>query len=80
MEVKFGRFLSNEAVTNQEIITSGVEKTRELSKGEHVLAIQDTTEINHQRHKNKVSGLGTVGNGVDIGFFLYLRNLKFRWR
>lgn len=71
LEVKFGRFLSNEAVTNQEIITSGVEKTRELSKGEHVLAIQDTTEINHQRHKNKVSGLGTVGNGVDIGFFLH---------
>lgn len=71
MEVRFGRFLSNESVRSEEIIACAVEKTSELSAGEHVLAIQDTTEINHQRHKNSVRGLGKVGNGTDIGFFLH---------
>lgn len=41
------------------------------SAGRHVLAIQDTTEINYQAHARRVSGLGTVGNGTDVGFFLH---------
>ena len=43
----------------------------ERSAGRHVLAIQDTTEINYQAHAGRVSGLGTVGNGTDVGFFLH---------
>jgi hypothetical protein len=35
------------------------------------LAIQDTSEINYQAHVNRVSGLGTVGNGKDVGFFIH---------
>ncbi|WP_291064441.1 hypothetical protein [Hydrogenophaga sp.] len=41
------------------------------SRGRHVLAIQDSSEINFQRHANRVSGLGTLGNGSDLGFFIH---------
>ena len=71
IEAKFGRLLSNASVSSEEIIRYATEKASELSEGEHVLGIQDTTEINHQRHRNGVKGLGTVGNGTDVGFFLH---------
>lgn len=38
--------------------------------GRRVLVIQDTTELNFAAHKASKRGFGTVGNGVDIGFFL----------
>lgn len=41
------------------------------SAGRHVLAIQDTTEINYPAPARRVSGLRTVGNGPDVGFFLH---------
>ena len=44
---------------------------RRLSAGRHVLAIHDTTEINDPAHAGRVFGLGTVGNGTDLGFFLH---------
>lgn len=37
----------------------------------HVLAVQDTSEINYQRHAGRTTGLGTVGNGTDVGIFLH---------
>lgn len=39
--------------------------------GRHVLAIQDTSEINYQAHAGRVKGLGPVGNGTDLGFFIH---------
>jgi hypothetical protein len=39
--------------------------------GRHVLAIQDTTELNFEAHAGRTRGLGRVGNGVDHGFFLH---------
>lgn len=41
------------------------------TENRHVLLIEDTTEINLQKHVNRVSGLGTVGNGKDVGFFVH---------
>jgi hypothetical protein len=36
------------------------------------LGIQDTTEINYQAHAGRITaGLGTVGNGKDLGFFMH---------
>lgn len=70
-EVKFGRWLSNKKVMSQELIKNIVEKTGSLVVGRRVLAIQDTTEINYQAHAKRVRGLGTVGNGKDVGFFLH---------
>jgi hypothetical protein len=37
----------------------------------HVLAVQDTTELNFQHHAGKVRGLGAVGNGTDLGLFVH---------
>ena len=70
-EIKFGRWLRNKAVTIENLINAELTRTSELVKGRHVLAIQDTTEINYQSHAGRVKGLGTVGNGVDAGLYLH---------
>jgi hypothetical protein len=71
-EVQFGRWLANPKVTPEVLITNACARTGAIAAGRrHVLAIQDTTEINHQAHAGRVSGLGTVGNGSDVGMFLH---------
>jgi hypothetical protein len=70
-EVQFGRWLANDKVTSEELIARGCRRTGERARGRHVLAIQDTTELNYQAHARRVSGLGTVGNGSDAGLFLH---------
>ena len=70
-EVQFGRWLANAKVTSGELMTNACARTGEVAAGRHVLAIQDTTELNHQAHAGRVSGLGTVGNGSDVGMFLH---------
>lgn len=47
---------------------------KKLSKGRHLLVIQDTTEINLENHSGRLkpqSGLGPTGNDKDVGFFLH---------
>jgi hypothetical protein len=39
--------------------------------GRHVLAIQDTSEINYQAQSGRKHGLGKVGNGTDVGLFVH---------
>ena len=58
-------------MTSNILITSACARAGEMAAGRHVLAIQDTTELNHQAHAGRVSGLGTVGNGSDLGMFLH---------
>ena len=70
-EVQFGRWLANDKVTSEELIARACRRTGERARGRHVLAIQDTTELNYQAHARRVSGLGTVGNGSDVGLFLH---------
>lgn len=70
-EVQFGRFLANAKVTPEKILASAYARTAHAAAGRHVLAIQDTTELNYQAHAARVRGLGTVGNGVDAGLFLH---------
>src|SRR5437762_8362494 len=70
-EVKYGRWLSNKKVTQMELINEVTEKTKKSTAGLHVLGIQDTSEINYQAHAGRISGLGTVGNGKDKGFFIH---------
>jgi len=69
--VCFGRWLRNKKVTRQELMAVGCARTGLLATGLHVLAIHDTSEINYQRHADRVSGLGTVGNGKDAGLFIH---------
>lgn len=69
------RFLGNENVTEGELVESCCERTFELSKGKHVLVINDTTEINLQSNLGRLevgSGVGLVGNNRDVGFFVHL--------
>lgn len=70
-EVRFGRLLANSKVTTERLIEGICAPTRARAAGRHVLAIQDTTELNYQAHADRVSGLGTVGNGSDVGLFMH---------
>jgi hypothetical protein len=42
-----------------------------VGAGRHVLAIQDTSEINYQAKAGRKRDLGTVGNGSDVGLFVH---------
>src|SRR5262249_23692857 len=68
---KIYRFFSNDKVTLEELSDSVSEKIEKSVEGLHVLAIQDTTEVNYQNHAGRTHDLGPVGNGKDIGFFLH---------
>ena len=71
----YSRFLNNDAVTLPSIIHALQNRVLTVSKGKHVLCIQDTSEINYQKHKNFFrlddEDMGPVGNNYDIGFFLH---------
>jgi hypothetical protein len=70
-QVRFRRFLSNEAVTVEEMVAHRAMFVTEAAKGRHVLAIQDTSEINYQAQSGRKQGLGKVGNGTDAGLFVH---------
>ena len=70
-QTKFRRFLNNIRVKVAEIVEAVGERTASLVGGRHVLAIQDTTEVNYQSQADRKHNLGTVGNGTDIGLFLH---------
>jgi hypothetical protein len=70
-EVRFGRWLRHPQVSRQEIMRESSQKTAQLSAGLHVLAIQDSSELNYQRHAGRIAGLGKVGNGKDVGLFIH---------
>jgi hypothetical protein len=53
------------------MIATAAAHTARAAEDRHVLAIQDTTELNFSRHDGSKRGFGKVGNGVDIGLFLH---------
>ena len=67
----FRRFLHNEAVTPEIMLATSANHTAAAARGRHVLAIQDTTELNFSGHAKSKRGFGVVGNGRDIGLFLH---------
>jgi hypothetical protein len=69
--VGFSRWLNNPSVTAEEIAVHSAEALSERVAGLHVLAIQDTTELNYARHAGRVRGLGPSGNGRDPGLFVH---------
>ena len=70
-QAKFRRFLANDAVTVEEMVEYRAELVAAAVKGRHVLAIQDTSEINYQAQCGRKRGLGKVGNGTDVGLFVH---------
>lgn len=69
--IQFGRFLDNDAVSAAEMLTRAGQLTGARVAGRHVLAIQDTTELNFAAHVASKRGFGTAGNGRDLGLFLH---------
>jgi hypothetical protein len=68
-------FFQNERVSQEILRDEATTRCAEASQGLHVLAIQDTSEINYQHHAGKLdredTDLGPLGNNRDIGFFLH---------
>lgn len=55
------RFLNNDTINEEDLIKESSERMSNLSKGRHLLCVQDTCEVNLSSHKgrlNKDSGLG----------------------
>jgi Transposase DDE domain len=70
-EVRFGRFLRNGKVTIDRLIEGWSEQTGAAAIGRHVLAIQDTSEINFQTTPERRRGLGEIGKGVGRGVLVH---------
>lgn len=70
-QVRFRRFLASEAVTVEEMVSHRGMFVAAAAQGRHVLAIQDTSEINYRAQSGRKHGLGKVGNGTDVGLFVH---------
>jgi hypothetical protein len=71
LEVRFNRFLANDKVTVARVIESWSECTAAAAEGRHVLAIQDTSEINFTTTVTRRRGLGEIGKGNGRGVLLH---------
>jgi hypothetical protein len=69
--VGFSRFLANARVTVKALIEGWGVELAETCVGRHVLAIQDTSEINFATTKDRDRGLGEIGKGVGRGVLLH---------
>jgi len=63
------RFFNSESVTFDALARPHWDQTRESARG-RVLIICDTTEMSYSQNR-KIQGLGPVGKGSTIGFFLH---------
>jgi hypothetical protein len=70
-EVRFGRYLANSKVTIERLIEGWSEQTGPAAAGRHVLAIQDTSEINFPTTAAQRRGLGEIGKGVGRGVLIH---------
>jgi hypothetical protein len=70
-EVRFGRFVANAKVTVESLIEGWSEQTASAARGRHVLAIQDTSEINFTTRAGHRRGLGKTAKGHGHGVLLH---------
>ena len=69
--VRYGRFLDNRKVTVGSLIEGWGKQTTVAAAGRHVLAIQDTSEINFRTSKEHRRGLGEIARGNSYGVLLH---------
>lgn len=71
----YSSLLRNRKVNPEDIIGSAISRCKDLVVGRHVLVINDTTQLNFERHCNYLDRhdehLGPIGNNKDLGFFLH---------
>ena len=68
-EVRFNRFLGNAKVTTERVIESWSEGTAVGAEGRHILAIQDTSEINFATTAERRRGLGRSARAMAAGCY-----------
>jgi hypothetical protein len=69
--VGFSRFLANRRVTVEALVEGWGAEIAEACAGRHILAIQDTSEVNFATTKARDRGLGEIGKGVGRGVLLH---------
>lgn len=72
----FYRFLQNDRVSEDDIIWNLSANCRAGCRGQHVVCIQDTTEINLRSHSNRIKKDGFIGttnakNKQGLGFLMH---------
>lgn len=70
-QTKFQRFLDNPRVTSGEIDRYASERTARAVAGRHVLAIQDTSELDYSVHAGRTTDLGKISNPKRLGLFIH---------
>lgn len=65
------RFLSSPYVSVERIVETLAARTSVQCAGRHILAVQDTTEINFGGRDKKRRGFGPAGDGQTPGFFIH---------
>jgi hypothetical protein len=70
-EIRFGRLLRHPKVTLERLVDGWSTRTAAAVAGRHVLAIQDTTELNFRTSTGHERGLGAIGKGVGRGLLLH---------
>jgi len=71
VEVGFGRFLANAKVTVEAIVESWSDRIGAAASGRHVLAIQDTSDIQFATSTGRRRGLGKIKTGNVFGLSLH---------
>lgn len=69
--IGFDRFLGNRRVTLEALIEGWGVTTSQACAGRHILAIQDTSEINFNTTRQHRRGLGEIGRGNSHGLLLH---------
>jgi len=70
-EIRYGRFLGNEAVTVERVIAGWSDQARLAVEGRHVLALQDTSEIKFPTTEDNRRDLGKIKKGNSWGVLLH---------
>lgn len=69
--IGFDRFLGNRRVSLERLIEGWGAEAQTACAGRHVLAIQDTSEINFRTREGHRRGLGEIGKGSGRGLLLH---------
>lgn len=69
--VGYARFMANPRVTVEKVIAGWADATRGASAGRHVLAIQDSSDINFPTTSERRRGLGATSHGNTFGVLLH---------
>jgi hypothetical protein len=74
-QISYYRFFNNEKVSEKALIQCATGHCALMCASlDEVLLIQDTTELNLEAHRQRITdtrGLGETGNGTDLGFFCH---------